>query len=72
MAQPLHPRCDFRGGRVTAGAWRRRFAVPLARSATATVCSNASVLQTGRSLAALVHPLLPLCILGYGRKPVLP
>ena len=51
-----------------AGSWRKRYAVPIGRHATATMCNNASVLQTGRSLAALVHPLLPLCILGYGRK----
>jgi len=35
----------------------------------AIVLSNASVLNTERSLSAIVHPMLPVCIRGYRNTP---
>ena len=55
-------------GMLQAGAWRRRYAVPVHPNAAAATLSNSSVLRTGRSLPVLAHPVLPLAILGYGRQ----
>ena len=52
----------------SAGAWRRRYCVPLHPTQDAALLNNSSVLKTGRSLQILGHPIFPMCILGYGHK----
>ena len=49
-----------------AAGWQRRLALPqLPATATPAVMSNASVLATAKSVAALPHPWLPMLLTGY-------
>lgn len=49
---------------------RQRFCIPQAPNARPLVLSNKHMLSTGQSLPFIVHPALPICILGYKNHPV--
>ncbi len=51
-----------------AGKLKLKHSIPTSPHMRPVVLNNKAMLSSGRSAGLLTHPLLPICILGYGQQ----